>query len=88
MKNEAIGAAVRAREAEELKGKMVPLAQSLGPIQNFKGFLDVFSKFKATAEAYLLLAQTRAAPYASAYLKEIRDLSDRAQSRAAMSKIE
>jgi hypothetical protein len=85
MRCERIGAEVRAREAEELKGKVVPRVVSLGPVQNFKGWMDAFAKFKATAEAYLLLAQTRRDVYATAFLKDIRDISDRAQTRASFS---
>lgn len=86
MKCERIGAEVRAKEEARRKVEIVPRVVSLGPVQNFKGWLDAFSKFKATAEAYLLLAQTRGDMYASAFLKDIRDTADRAQSRAAISK--
>ena len=83
---ENIGAELRAKEEARRKVEIVPRVASLGPVQNFKGWLDAFAKFKATAEAYLILAQTRGDVYASAFLKDIRDTADRAQSRAAISK--
>jgi hypothetical protein len=88
IKNEAIGAAVRAREAEEAKSKVevMPLGLDLGPVVNFRGWIDVFCKFKMLSEAYLNLAQSRGDVYARAFLQDIRDISDRAQSRAAISK--
>jgi hypothetical protein len=83
---ENIGAELRAKEEARRKVEIVPRVVSLGPVHNFNGWLDAFSKFKATAEAYLILAQTRGDVYASAFLKDIRDTADRAQSRAAISK--
>jgi hypothetical protein len=83
---EHIGAERRAKEEARAKVEIVPRVVSLGAVQNFKGWLDAFSKFKQTAEAYLLLAQTRGDVYAAAFLADIRDKADRAQSRAAISK--
>lgn len=83
---EQIGAYARAKEEARAKVEIVPRVVSLGAVQNFKGWLDAFSRFKATAEAYLLLAQTRGDVYAAAFLSDIRDTADRAQSRAATSK--
>jgi hypothetical protein len=83
---ERIGAEVRAREAEDSKTRLVPYNVGLGPIQNFRGWLEFFSKLKMLAEAYLLLAQSRGDVYATAYLKDVRDTADRASTRAAISK--
>jgi hypothetical protein len=77
---EAIGAAVRAREAEEAKNRceVMPAGIGLGPVTNFRGWLDFFSKLKILTEAYLLVAQSRGDVYAAAFLKDVRDTSDRA----------
>lgn len=83
---ERIGAELRAKREARAKVEIVPRVVSLGPVRNFTNWLDTFSKFKAMAEAFLLLAQTRGDVYASAFLKDIRDTADRAQSRAAESK--
>ena len=46
---EAIGAAVRAREAEEAKSKIevMPPGLDLGPVVRFGGWIDTFARFKA-----------------------------------------
>jgi hypothetical protein len=79
-----IGAELRAKEAEEAKSRCQVMAPDvgLGPVQNFRGWIDVFSKLKILAEAYLNLARTRGDVYATAFLSDIRDVSDRAQRRA------
>lgn len=83
-----IGAAVRAREAEDakLKCQVVPFSGNIGPVQHFTSWLDVFGKFQITAMAYLQLAQSRGDVYATAFLKDLRDTADRAATRAAMRK--
>jgi hypothetical protein len=88
LKNEAIGTAARAREAEEAKDRLevMPHGIEQGPVVRFTGWIDTFAKFKALSESYLTLAQTRGDVYARAFLQELRDISDRAQSRAARSK--
>ena len=88
IKNEAIGTAVRAREAEDAQSnvEVVPFGVSLGPVTNFRGWPEFFSKVKILAETYLLLAESRGDVYARAFLQDIRDISDRAQSRAAKSR--
>jgi hypothetical protein len=83
---EEIGAAVRAKEAAEAKTELVRFNGNVGPVQHFTSWLDVFHKFQMTAVAYLLHAQSRGDVYATAFLKDIRDISDRAATRAAMSK--
>lgn len=84
----AIGAARRAQEEEEakLKVEVMPFGGNIGPISNFRGWVDVFSKFKILSEAYIALAQSRGDVYAEAFLKDIRDFADRASSRAALSR--
>jgi hypothetical protein len=79
-----IGAARRAKEAAEakLRCEVIPAGVALGPVQNFRGWTDTFGKFKILAEAYLNLARSRGDVYAGAFLKEIADMSERAQKRA------
>jgi hypothetical protein len=87
-KNLAIGARIRAQDeaAALLKRPVIPFTGNIGPVKHFTNWLDVFHKFQMTAVAYLLLAQSRNDAYATAYLKDLRDLSDRAATRATMSK--
>ena len=82
-----IGAVARAREAQEAKTRLVPYTAGVGPVTNFRGWLEFFSKLKMLAEAYLLLAQSNGDAYATAYLKDVRDISDRVATRAAISKM-
>jgi hypothetical protein len=84
---EEIGATIRAREAAIAKVAIVPRVVSLGPVPNFKNWIDAFSKFKATAEIYLVLAQTRGDTFAGAFLRDIIAVADRAQTRAAKSQV-
>jgi hypothetical protein len=86
IKCERIGAEARAMEAKEAKNRceVIPFGDSIGPVQNFRGWTDVFSKFKILSEAYLNLARDRGDVYAAAFLKDIQEISERAQCRASM----
>jgi DNA-directed RNA polymerase specialized sigma subunit len=85
MKNEAIGVAARARDAEEAKTRCEVMPAGIGPVTNFRGWIDVFCKFKILSESYLNLAQSQREAYAVAFLKNMRDMADHAQDRAAQS---
>ena len=88
IKNEAIGAAARAMEAEEAKSKVevMPFSGNIGPVTNFTGWVDTFGRFKLLSDAHKTLALSRGDVYAAAFLSDISQISDRAQSRAAISK--
>jgi hypothetical protein len=88
MRCEAIGAERRAKEAEEVKlnCKVMPFTGNIGPVQNFHGWIDFFSKVKILMEAYLLVAQSRGDVYARSFIEQIREKADQAATRAAMSK--
>jgi hypothetical protein len=82
----AIGVAHRAKEAEDAKFRVeVVPAVGLGPVQNFRGWLDVFGKLKILSEAYLNLARSKGDVYAAAFLQDIIDISERALARAGRS---
>ena len=87
IEDEQIGVMARVKEAEEAKHRVevMPHGVELGPVVRFTGWIDTFARFKALGEAYLTLAQARGDVYARAFLQEIRDISDRAQTRAAKS---
>jgi hypothetical protein len=81
---ERLGEVLRAKEAEEAT-KLVPLslnARAVPAVSDFKGWSDVFSRFKLLAEAYLNLALARGDKYAESFLKDLRDHSARAETRS------
>jgi hypothetical protein len=86
MRCEQIGAEKRAKEAAEVKTEVVPFTGNVGPVQHFTSWLEVFHKFQMTAVAYRLHAQRRGDVYATSFLDQIREISDKAATRAAMSK--
>jgi hypothetical protein len=81
---EQVGAAVRAKEAEAAKFALAPLSLNQAAVQvpDFKGWADVFSRFKLLSEAYLRIAMARQDAYAESFLKDLRDHADRAESRS------
>lgn len=81
---EQIGAECRVREAEAARHrcKVIPAGVNLGPLQHFTNWLDVFSKFKSLAEAYILVARSRGDVFAAAYLENARDQFEYGAKRA------
>jgi hypothetical protein len=81
---EQIGAALRAKEANEAGTKLVPMSAGIGPITNFGGWLEFFSKLKMLIDGYLLVAQSRHDVFATSFLKTIGENAERAATRATM----
>ena len=87
MKCESIGAARRAEEEARAKVEIAPLslnARAIGPMPEFRGWADVFSRFKFLAEAYVKVARSRGDAFAEAFLSDLRDHADRAETRSWM----
>ena len=53
----------------------------LGPFRTSGGGPDAFAKLKLVSEAYVKLARERGDTYAEAFLKDMRDLCERAITR-------
>lgn len=54
----------------------------IGPVEaGFTGWTDAFAKFGFVTQAFLNLARKRGDVWAAAYLEDVRDALDRAQSR-------
>lgn len=81
-----IGAERRAKEAQEAKTRceVIPAGANLGPVRNFRGWVDTFAKFKMLADAYLALALERGDVFAAAFLRDIQERAERAQTRAGL----
>ena len=80
-----IGAEWRAKEAAEAatRCQVMPAGLDIGPVANFRGWPDTFYRFKLLAEAYLNVATQRGDIFAASFLREIRDMADKGQHRAA-----
>ena len=80
-----IGEALRAKEAAEAatRCQVMPAGLDIGPVANFRGWPDTFYRFKLLAEAYLNVATQRGDIFAASFLREIRDMADKGQHRAA-----
>ena len=84
---ERLGQEIRAKEAAEAKLRVEVLpfdAADLGPIRNFRNWLETFAKFKILSEAFLNLARQQGNVWAASYLSELSAVCERAQNRAAM----
>ena len=53
-------------------------------VREFRGWANVFARFKVLTEAYLEVSRTRGDVFATAFLLDIRERCDRAQERAVM----
>jgi hypothetical protein len=81
---EQIGAALRAKQAAEAGTKLVPVSAGIGPVTNFRGWLEFFTKLKMLVDGYLLVAQSRHDVFATSFLKTIGEKAERAAERATM----
>jgi hypothetical protein len=81
---EQIGAALRAKQAAEAGTKLVPVSAGIGPVTNFRGWLEFFSKLKMLVDGYLLVARSRHDVFATSFLKTIGENAERAATRATL----
>jgi hypothetical protein len=81
-----IGAEVRAREAAAAGVAVAATTCGLDflSVREFRGWANVFARFKVLTEAYLEVSRTRGDVFATAFLLDIRERCDRAQERAVM----
>jgi hypothetical protein len=82
---EQIGAYARAKEEARSKTEIAPLslnARAIRPMPEFKGWADVFSRFKLLAEAYVKVARSRGDAFAESFLKDMCDHAERAETRS------